>query len=103
MLMPASAAARMTDVPSGTIHSTPSMVSDTVLLLVEAGVPRSRSRWTMVSSMLDSGCQAPLAADCEDLAKPKSSGKCSSADRTGYGVMPPRAHSEPPKIGRAHV
>src|SRR5690606_30272776 len=31
-------------------------------------------------------------------ATPKSSGKCSSADSTGYGAMPPRAHSEPPSM-----
>ena len=41
--MPASAAARMTLVPSGTATSNPSMVSVTVSAESDGGVPRSRS------------------------------------------------------------
>src|SRR5690606_41884390 len=29
---------------------------------------------------------------------PKSSGKCFNAESTGYGAMPPSAHSEPPNM-----
>src|SRR5690606_34157937 len=55
MLMPASAAARMMEVPTGTWQEVPSMVTCTVSTYGEAGVPKSRSRWMMVSSMVSSG------------------------------------------------
>ena len=45
------------------------------------------------------GCSAPLAS----TGTPKSSGKCSSALRTGIGVSPPIAHSDPLVIVVAQV
>ncbi|MNI32203.1 hypothetical protein D3C73_861090 [compost metagenome] len=80
--MPASAAARISDVPSGTRISWPSMVRVTVFSDTRAGVPRSRSRLITVSSMVASRVQAACAADCED-SMPKSCGKWFSADSTG--------------------
>jgi hypothetical protein len=41
--MPISAAARMIEVPSGTVTSKPSMVNVTICLDLAAGVPKSRS------------------------------------------------------------
>ena len=44
MLMPASAAARMTVVPSGTVTGLPSMVSRTIAVDTLGGAPRSSGR-----------------------------------------------------------
>src|SRR5690606_2201771 len=49
--MPDSAAARITEVPSGTLTGRPSMVSITMFSDTRAGVPRSRSRLMTVSSI----------------------------------------------------
>ena len=52
--IPASAAARMTDVPAGTVTVTPSMSTDTICSDVEAGVPWSGSLRRVISSPLRS-------------------------------------------------
>src|SRR6516162_6255291 len=48
--VPTCIAARMMDVPSGTITSTPSMASDTVFSALERGVPKSISWITDIAS-----------------------------------------------------
>src|SRR5690606_25442126 len=52
ILIPAKAAACITEVPTGTSINLPSMVRLTISVWVEAGVPRSRSRTATVSFMV---------------------------------------------------
>ena len=93
-LMPASIAARMIEVPSGTVTSWPSMVSVTVF--VRRDVPACRSRVSWIRGIEDHLlCRRGLAGRRRDGARRKSSGKCVSALITGYGMNPPSAHSEP--------
>ncbi len=96
---PASAAARMTDVPSGTATCWPSMVSATVAgagvrsLRSGAGVPRSRSTRVM-RGLLRGRRVRGRPGTSAGTARWKSSAKWCSALRTGSGVRPPIAHSE---------
>ena len=89
-LMPISAAARMTEVPAGTVTCSPSISSVTVSSCPRPGVPKSFSLISMSS--------APgLLSRAGRLARRavKSSGKCLIALCTGKGVSPPSAHSDP--------
>ena len=87
---PASDAARMTDVPAGTITPMPSTVTCAVASPRTGGVPRSGVSRAGSSMSVMAG-PLPWWAP----GGPKSSGKCSSALRTGIGVSPPIAHSDP--------
>ena len=51
--MPASAAARMTDVPAGTVRVTPSMATVTDSVEVLAGVPKSMSSAMVMGAPLE--------------------------------------------------
>ena len=75
MVVPISAAARMTEVPSGTATSWPSMVSDTIVRAAAGAglVPRSISPIQAISH----------SAASAGAGMPKSSGKKSSALSTG--------------------
>ena len=75
--VPASIAARMIEVPSGTVTLWPSMVSVTIFSDLERGVPKSIS-W--ISDMAISSIPRPAGASAP---RPKSSGKCFSALITG--------------------
>src|SRR5690554_622681 len=46
----------------------------------------------------DGSSRPSAATPPRPAAKPKSSGKCCSADSTGYGAMAPRAHNDPPSM-----
>src|SRR6476661_3789458 len=56
--LPSSTAARMMEVPSGTITATPSMVSVTVFLDLERGVPKSISWISDIARSSFSSCKA---------------------------------------------
>ena len=75
--VPASIAARMIEVPSGTVTLLPSMVSVTIVSDFERGVPKSIS-W--ISDMAWSSIPRPAGVAG---AGPKSSGKCFRALMTG--------------------
>ena len=87
--VPASIAARMIEVPAGTVTLWPSMVSVTMASRFRSAACRSRfpgsATW-----------RAPLFGGRRRAgAGSKSSGKWFSALITGYGVKPPSAQSEP--------
>jgi hypothetical protein len=75
-ITPASAAARISEVPAGTVTAWPSMSSVTVSPAPTFGVPKSISPCAFMRASL-----------------PSKSAR--SADNTGIGVMLPMAHSEP--------
>ena len=75
--VPASIAARMIEVPSGTVTLWPSMVSVTMVSDLERGVPKSVSWISDMAIVL-------YSAACRRVgAGPKSSRKCFSALITG--------------------
>ncbi|MBA7702542.1 hypothetical protein ES703_111311 [subsurface metagenome] len=74
--VPASIAARMIEVPSGTVTLLPSMVSVTIVSDLQRGVPKSVSWISDIRSSYSAACI--LAG-----AGPKSSRKCFSALITG--------------------
>jgi len=74
-----SAAARITEVPAGTVTSWPSMVSVTSSALSRLGVPKS---FSAMDSMDQSSCNQPAALDALD-GLTKSWGKWFNAEITG--------------------
>src|SRR5262249_37739937 len=83
--LPSSVAARMMDVPSGTVTLTPSMVSVTVFSDLERGVPKSTS-WISDIARASFSCFKALGRGAEILGemgyRPEDGIRRKAAERT---------------------